>query len=188
MATQNATNTATGAVGTVLTGTGVGTTPTFQAASTQVGSVTQVVSATFTGTASTTSSTFSDTGITVTITPRSATNTIMIVANINTYNGGTNVCAFVRLVRGATPICLGAAAGSRTQVSISEGSTTGPSEASGSIVFLDSPATVAATTYKLQYASPNNVDSVFVNISTTDTNAATTPRPASSITVMEIVA
>ena len=52
-----------------------------------------------------------------------------------------------------------------------------------SMNFLDSPATTSATTYKVQAGGSS---SVFVNMSSTDTDAANFGRQVSTITVMEV--
>ena len=56
-----------------------------------------------------------------------------------------------------------------------------------SAVFLDSPSTTSATTYKVQVA---NVTwrLMYINRTGQDSDAVNTPRTASSITVMEVLA
>jgi len=52
--------------------------------------------------------------------------------------------------------------------------------------FLDSPNTTSATTYKFQITRMDGNGSSFVNKAESDADAASVPRTASSITVMEI--
>jgi hypothetical protein len=51
--------------------------------------------------------------------------------------------------------------------------------------WLDSPATTSATTYKVQFLA-GAANTVAINSSITDTNSATFPRTASTISVCEI--
>ena len=54
-------------------------------------------------------------------------------------------------------------------------------------VFLDSPSTTSATTYKVQVAGLNSRDTL-INRTYDDGDTSDTPRVASSITVMEVSA
>jgi hypothetical protein len=152
------------------------------------GSVLQVVSATKTDTASVGSSTFADiTGLSVSITPSSASNKILVIASINISwsNGVTKTGA--RLMRDSTAIAVADTAGSRTR-------TTGatyiqienytPFNISAN--YLDSPSSTSALTYKWQFSALDNAGTVYVNRASVDTDSASTPRTVSSITVMEI--
>ena len=148
--------------------------------------VVQVKSTAKTDTFSTTSSTFVDvTGLSVSITPTSASNKIMVFADIK-LNGqaGTNT-AYARLVRDSTAIYVGDAAGSRQQASSSSRITTEGVASSGNI-FLDSPATTSATTYKVQISVNAASGTIYVNQGSDDTNVSTRARYASSITVFEV--
>ena len=148
--------------------------------------VVQVKSTAKTDTFSTTSSTFVDvTGLSVSITPTSASNKIMVFADIK-LNGqtGTNT-AYARLVRDSTAIYVGDAAGSRQQASSSARITTEGVASSGNM-FLDSPATTSATTYKVQISVNTASGTIYVNQGSDDTNASTRARYTSSITVMEV--
>ena len=55
-----------------------------------------------------------------------------------------------------------------------------------SAVFLDSPSTTSATTYKVQVANVGG-RLVYINRQGLDSNAVNIPRGASSITVMEVL-
>ena len=97
-----------------------------------------------------TSTTMTDIGLSVSITPSSATNKVLVMAWVpvqsfretDTNNGG------LRLVRGSTAIT--AAAG---VMNGSTGGTVAGLTASRSVItlmYLDSPATTSSTTYKVQ--------------------------------------
>ena len=129
------------------------------------------------------------TGLSVSITPTSATNKILVFIDVavgsSTQSTGT---AVVRLVRGSTPIYLGDAAGSRA-LGINSFLYIGNPEYTivrYSGVFLDSPATTSSTTYKYQIAGASTGYTVYVNRTSYDANRWEDPRVASSITVQEI--
>jgi hypothetical protein len=152
--------------------------------------VLQVVSATKNDTFTTASTSYVDiTGLSVSITPSSATNKILVLTDIFISNSGTtgDRATFAQLVRGATAISVGAAAGSRIPVSTAIFM---PDESrismSASTIFLDSPATTSATTYKIQLRATGNTATL--NRWGDDTDTASYPRAASNITVMEIKA
>jgi hypothetical protein len=152
------------------------------------GSVLQVVQTVKTDTFTTTSSSFTDiTGLSVSITPTSASNKILVIYSVMTGASSTQG-PNIRLVRNSTAIAIGDVAGSRTQ-------TTSNSFATGTnfvvdmqnMNFLDSPTTTSATTYKLQIQSDNS-STQSVNRNVRDDNASYEPRGVSTITVMEIAA
>jgi hypothetical protein len=151
--------------------------------------VLQVVSVAKTDTFTTTSGTFVDvTGLTVSITPSSATSKILILATVS-GNGQLGVASLQGiLVRGATPIAVGDAAGSRTQTSFGNIENNASDQETAPIMFLDSPATTASTTYKIQVRSTTAAQTVVVNRSFSDANAVSQGRGISTITVMEISA
>lgn len=155
------------------------------------GIVLQTISATLTTIATTSSNvpTFVDTGVTVTITPSSSANKILVFYSLNVAgNAGTGNEVFINLLRDATNILIGTGGiGSRTACSNAfnaENGTNANALYCVSNMFLDSPATTSATTYKLQYAT--DVGSAFVNYCSGDISASNYPRTASTITVMEI--
>ena len=152
------------------------------------GSVLQVVSATKTDTATTTGTSFVDiTGLSVSITPSSASNKVLIIFNayISNATAGTRFAA--RLVRNSTNIAIADAAGSRTQATTG-GCTVNATNGEmwgNSMNFLDSPATTSSTTYKIQYASIDGGTTV-INRGSGDPDSTSILRTVSSITVMEI--
>jgi hypothetical protein len=126
------------------------------------------------------------TGLSVSITPSSASNKILVLAN---YNIGASTLDFCwgKLVRNSTPIFIGDAgtASVLTTQMAYENDTNNGACSSLHLSFLDSPATTSSTTYKIQVATTGSV--VYVNRSGRDTFATVSDgRFASSITVMEI--
>lgn len=144
-----------------------------------------VQSTALTTTTSTNSTTYVDvTGLSVSITPSAATSKILVIASLFMYGGSGQTNGFARLVRGSTAIAVGATAGSRTPVSMfnadGKGCTVG-------MCFLDAPATTSATTYKVQFRTENGSFNLGINYREGgDTDAAQTPRGASTITVIEV--
>jgi hypothetical protein len=147
------------------------------------GKVLQVVSTTKSDTFTSTATTYTDiTGLSVTITPTSATSKILVLFNLS---GGATEIANARLVRGATPIAIGDAAGSRNRSAGDFAIFATPIvETLVSGTFLDSPATTSATTYKLQAQITSAT--FYINRSEGDTDNYYRARTASTITVMEI--
>ena len=156
------------------------------------GKILQVVQTTKTDTFSTSSQSYTDvTGLSVSITPTSSSSKIFIILDIKVGAGHEDAAFAGRLVRGSTAIYVGDAASNRTQASF------GTSRQSGNAgydiiqdrqaVFLDSPSTTSATTYKVQIQG-NNGRNTLVNRTSDDSDDDDTPRVASSITVMEVSA
>jgi len=167
-ATQTLTNKS--IVATQLTGT-------IAVARLPTGSVLQVVQATKTDSFSVTSTTFTDvTGMSVTITPTSSSNKILVIASIGGH-ACTTGDSLLQLVRGSTAINNGSSGFAQANFSQKE------TCLSAINVFLDSPATTSATTYKIQQRADQGGQTAHFN-----------SRPsggvvvASSITVMEIAA
>ena len=152
------------------------------------GKVGQVVSTTKTDSFTTTSTSFVDvTGLSVSITPTATSSKVLVIVNMVGSATPGVVAMFAVLLRGATQIALGDAAGSRTQTSGFLQAANADSVSMMSLNFLDSPASVSALTYKIQIAA-NAASTVAVNRSVTDANSAAYARTASTITVLEILA
>ena len=116
------------------------------------GTVLQVVDASYSTQTTTSSSTYADTGLSVTITPKSTSSKIFISVaqqGILKLGGTTESACSLRLVRGSTTILQWAGYLGYT------GSTASNSE-SASTVYLDSPSTISATTYKTTFATTTN--------------------------------
>ena len=150
--------------------------------------VLQVVSTAKTDTFTASGTSYTDvTGLSVSITPQSATSQVLVLMQLNASNDIGVAYAQFQLLRGATAIDVGAAAGSRTPASGQLIAFDGQSLENLTLVFLDSPATTSATTYKVQ--GRNTLAGTFyVNRTKTDTDSAAFGRTASTITVMEISA
>jgi hypothetical protein len=151
-----------------------------------IGGVIQVVSETKTDTFTMASTTFEDvTGLSVSITPKSASNKILVSAHLIAVadSGVSNGAG--RLMRDSTPIGVGDADGSRTRSSF--GLDANGHADSVAVVTLDSPNTTSSVTYKVQIRRNNpSSGTMYVNRSESDGDSSAVERFVSSITVMEI--
>jgi hypothetical protein len=148
--------------------------------------IVQVKSTSKTDTFSTTSTSLVDiTGFSVTITPTSASNKILILINLNI--GSSNPVIKGTLLRDATEIGIGDAAGSRSRVSLADIADQTGTQSQVGYSFLDSPATTSATTYKLQIAA-GSAGTILVNRAFDDSDIAARNMTISTITVMEVTA
>jgi hypothetical protein len=152
------------------------------------GSVLQVVQAQKTDTFSTQSQAFVDvTGLSVSITPVSASNRILVVTSVNV---GLSAHSDLRILRDSTAIAIGDTAGNRTRSTnhFYRGFSGGIYDiVPSNMVWLDSPSTISALTYKVQVANPWDPTYVTtINRSRDDTNNSYEGRTVSTITVMEI--
>ena len=86
------------------------------------------------------------TGLTLTVTPTTATKKIRVLAVVK---GGSSGNGFLRLVRGATPIAVGDAAGSRTQATSTDVADF-YARLDKTLLWIDEPATTLPVTYKVQ--------------------------------------
>jgi hypothetical protein len=116
------------------------------------GKILQVVQATYSTETTSTSTSFADTGLTASITPSSASNTILVMISQPFFHSrlGNGSGGGVRLMRGASQIFT--ADNSYTAGRIGAGGTT--SVEGGSYIsfsYIDSPATTSSTTYKTQF-------------------------------------
>lgn len=149
------------------------------------GSILQVLQSAKTDVFSTTSTSFVDvTGMSITITPNFTSSKILILIDAQVSNSGLDA-TMVKVLRNSTDIFIGDAAGSRIRTSSSKSFVASGME-SASIIYLDSPATTSAITYKLQMRLGSGT--AYLNRSGADTDNSAHPRAASSITVMEIQA
>tara|TARA_Y100000768_G_scaffold345358_1_gene292243 strand:- start:319 stop:1026 length:708 start_codon:yes stop_codon:yes gene_type:complete len=131
------------------------------------------------------------TGLSVTITPTSASNKILIDLHMSAFSveSSSYYGARFQLVRDSTDIAKGDADGSRERC-------TGPIDGGGSAnyadvvsaKFLDSPNTTSATTYKVQIGNSQSKNT-YVNRPVNTSNSSTYSQcHISSITVMEVAA
>jgi hypothetical protein len=135
-----------------------------------VGSVLQVVSATDATERSTSSTSYvtASNTLTVSITPSSASNKVLIIGH-NTLNiTGANKLTYLTVYRGATN--LAGASGFANNFSVDGGEYT-----SNGFTFLDSPNTTSATTYQV-YIKAESAGTAYINANGT----------TSAITVLEI--
>jgi hypothetical protein len=152
------------------------------------GTILQVLSTTKSDTFSsaTTGSWIDVTGLTVSITPASVSNKIMVFARI-TGTGTPGVTRqHVRLVRDSTAISVGDASGSRLQVSSNELFGLADDYRGSITTYLDSPSSSSSITYKLQVRNGNGNGTIYVNRTDGNTNFDYIPLGTSSITVMEV--
>jgi len=150
--------------------------------------VVQVKSTAKTSTFTTSSATFVDvTGLSVAITPTSASNKVLVIAQIAFGLGEADPFGHFKLSGGNTSAYVGDLSGNRVRA-VFGGFFSPDGEnclLSGSIVFLDSPATTSATTYVVQ-ARAGTAGSARVNVSSTNSDNASVTSGASSITVYEV--
>ena len=155
------------------------------------GKILQVVSTSKTDTASQASTdNFVDiSGMSLSITPSATSSKILIMYAMRlSCNSDDNIAH--RLMRDSTAIHIGDAAGSRTQVTgciriIGDEKYEMRTESS---VFLDSPSTTSATTYKLQWTSTFATGNFYLNRDDHNADNNDQTRAASSITAMEVAA
>ena len=150
------------------------------------GKVLQVVSTILDDTFTTGAGSFTDiTGLSRAITPSANTSKILVMVQLSASQAvGVNRCMF-RLVRGATAIDIGVANGSRIRATAGVSSGNDTLVNTGTMIFLDSPATTSSTTYQVQGVIGAGSGLLYVNRSYTwndDGNATY----ASTITCMEI--
>ena len=156
----------------------------------RAGNILQVVQTVKTDTATTTSTnTFVDTGLSVSITPSSASNKILVTANLNFSAGDMQNIAW-RLVRGSTDIYMGDAAGNRTRASgaVRVSTNQDAEHQNCTSIFLDSPNTTSATTYKVQWCRTYSTSTIYMNRASEDTDNDDRTRVPSSILVQEVAA
>ena len=135
------------------------------------GSVIQVLNGEHSTAVSNSDGSFTDTGATVTITPNSSSNKILIIGSVagETYSSGSDRGIKLRIMRDSTALI--------TQTyNLYDSSDTSQRISQVIIKDFDSPSTTSATTYKIQFAKTGSNSIARVN------NYSST-----SITVMEIV-
>ena len=150
------------------------------------GSILQVVSAVKTDTFSTSSTSFVDvTDLSATITPTSASSKIMVLFNVVHGNQGDSMLQ-ARVLRDSTVVNVGDAEGSRTRVAVTFYNRNGIEVSPAQTVFLDSPATTSAITYKYQMRRLGTDVAQHINRSPNDADNEQRPRTASNILLMEV--
>jgi hypothetical protein len=115
------------------------------------GVIAQVVQATYSTDTGSTSATFADTGLSATITPKKSTSKILVTVSIPwmvTHSSGASAGAAFQLLRGATAVLT-----LPSNAIFTQSNSTAGIVMNGvlHIDYLDSPATGAAVTYKVQH-------------------------------------
>ena len=154
------------------------------------GKVLQVLSTSKTDTFSTSATSYTDiTGLSVNITPSLTSSKILVMMECIAGND-SNVSVFLQMVRDSTAISISDSAGSRIRATA--GASDDPSNQfplQMSSIYLDSPSTTSATTYKIQMRTESvggNTGNGYLNRSGEDQDNNQNGRYVSSITVMEI--
>jgi len=115
------------------------------------GAVVQVKSTVFSTSTSNSTSTYEDTGLTLSITPTSASNKILVLVNQNVRNANSaaayETAARVRLMRNSTAIYYDS---DMFMWYAKQGDEAGDFRFLSTMIYLDSPATTSAVTYKTQ--------------------------------------
>lgn len=151
------------------------------------GAVLQVVSANKTDTFSTTSTSYTDvTGLGATITPSSASSTILVFVSLQYALSGSG--GAMRLTRNGTAIGGGTAAGSRpSALGHTSGENNGnwnDASVSSAKYVLDSPSSTSALTYQVQVYTTGGTR--FINRTNQDADSTNGARTSSQIILMEI--
>ena len=131
----------------------------------------QVVSANYSTTATSTTTVYADTGLTASITPSSATSKILVMVHQNGIARNSTGNVNLKLFRNTTDLSH------QFAKDAGQAATTGDNYVGTcSTTYLDSPATISATSYKTQFMSTGSTGFVQVGSS------------SSTITLMEISA
>ena len=151
-----------------------------------IGRVLQVVSVTKVDSFTMASTTYADvTGLTASITPSATSSKILVLCKV-AVNMRANATAITQIVRGATIIGGGTAAGSRPSATSSTLVNALFGTADQGTNFLDSPASVSSQTYKIQ--ARVTAGTLGINTTGDDSDDPGNPRTSSTITLMEISA
>ena len=158
------------------------------------GSIIKVLQTVKTDTFSRNGSSWGDiTGFGQDITPSATTSKVLVMVDIKIGADHGDSDYNFKIVRGSTDIYIGDADGSKRRSSMGTGSYGMPSNTADgqyrleqvSLMFLDSPSTTSATTYKVQIINVGGRTN-YINRNHHNGDTAATPRTASSITLMEI--
>jgi hypothetical protein len=151
---------AVGANNTVLTADSSTATGLKWAAAAGGGKVLQVVEASYGTEVNTTSTTYSDLGLSAAITPSSASSKVLVLGVLNagkTGTGSTETAVNAKLLRGSTDINQVLSWAFYTNSTVQSRSNM------PAFMYLDSPATTSATTYKIQVAAAVDLRNVIFN-------------------------
>jgi hypothetical protein len=139
---------------------------------------------------STSSSSYTDiTGFNVSITPSSTSSKILVICQISGNGTGATqgYFALTRVIGGSTDntIFVGDATGNRVRATLNMYNNQNNECKNGTLVFLDSPNTTSAITYKIQTRT-QGAGTINVNRSELFQNNANSGTLTSSITAMEV--
>lgn len=155
---------------------------------TTVGTVLQVVQGVLATTFTTTSTSWVDiTNLTATITPAATSSKILIIAHVQVGGDGSSYDNGIALLRNGTHIALPTSYGSRTAcwMPLCQRGQSTYETSTVSNMYLDSPSSTSALTYKLQAIAVNGTTQ-YINRSSADANHIQDSRHISTITLMEI--
>lgn len=139
----------------------------------------------------TTSTSLTDvTGLSVSITPTSATNTILVIASLALSNANASYTSRGAILRGSTVVGGGTAAGNRPSITfwMRQSTSAGNNIAPQSFSFIDTPASTSAQTYKIQIAAESGSTAAVGRSYPDDNDLAQGGRIGSSLIVMEVKA
>ena len=120
-----------------------------------------------------------------TITPSATSSKIFVMVNLNIGISVSNIGAFWRIVRGSTPIYVPTAGGPTRQ--LTSAFPRSPSDGTiinSNAVYLDSPSTTSATTYKIEWRVQSGT--AYLNRGGDNSDEVQIGRTASSMTLIEI--
>ena len=161
-----------------------GATLTNSGTATGFGKVLQVVQGVKTDTSTITGTTPASLGLSVSITPASASNKILITAMCNLAStSGTK--AGIKLYRNSTSIIDGVLDPPRVNATAQFKSESTEENECVIIHYLDSPSTTSSTTYTI-YGFNTSSNSIYMNRTEADANTSGSVRSASVITAIEI--
>jgi len=149
------------------------------------GQVIQVVTAIKTSNQSTTSTTAVDiSGLSVSITPSSSSNKILIISTVNTGQSLGYYRVHLFLSGGNTASYIGDAnsIARRTSLTVTPRNGDGWGQVPATLLYLDSPATTSAITYKVQFSASSGT----AYINATGNVDSEVGSPASTLVAMEI--
>jgi hypothetical protein len=174
-----------GTSGHFLKSQGAGSQPVFAAAG--GGKIGQVLQAHKADKSTYATQTFADIpGMTIDITPAATSSKILVLSDIMVSHT-SGYSSNIRLMRDSTAIHLGTAASNRPAVTKQTSMYQSNIMYSLSFIYLDSPSTTSATTYKIQWM-PENLATATIGSSVADGDVAYVGRSANTITVMEVLA
>jgi hypothetical protein len=160
----------------------------------KAGNILQVLQSTFTGTQTISASGYMNwtdiSSLSVTITPSSSSNKILLIAQVSCAVLTVDRIVALRFTGGNSGNFVGDAASSRARAGTFFTTPTGASygiNTSLMMNYLDSPSTTSAITYKIQAAPNYSSGNVAINYNAgSDADAAYIPRAACSLIVMEV--